>query len=469
MPSYSLYFVPLFLVLASSSLGNFPNIYVHPQTLPHDEIQKTTILRDAANFPTGNGCGERNDVALIDGRFFGSPAQCRISCTSFKSSDIDLDVKDTTCKFFQTEKGKSFSEDDKILCIPRGECIRHCGPESPGCVYSGACTSQVCFSSSLNSAPAKLERVTYAGPGSYVSVGSHRTSAENNTPQVTFELRRAEWCGSIRDIFRKFKYVRRSASECLSSDVLQDGRLEELRVNGTQCRASCEKYRDPLVEVVVFMASCGFCDTEAATDFIDSISGKVCIPRKVCERHCGPPRPGCVYTGSCRSQLCYSGIDSKKPAHISWTSDNNVRIVVDNEENATTIDPPVFSGLSVPSPSTTPPSASPKKTDAGPVMNTPSTPAQPSSSPPSPSKVPVPENVSEETSNSVGNETSPSSSESPRDSGPSVWVWAGPLMGALVGAVGAIAAAFVIRSDRYKEHPPEVTPQTDDGFPEPAE
>lgn len=166
--------------------------------------------------------------------------------------------------------------------------------------------------------------------------------------------------------------------------------------------------------MVRISTGCDFCgESEAQKWFTPGPDDKpqVCIPRETCIEMCGPEGYGCVYSGSSLTRLCFSGVDSKRPAVFTTLSDDGreSELFVDNGGEPVDADPPAFGPLGRQGNETSLPSG---EESPSPVI-TPE--ASVSSTPP----------------------VSPDSRSSK-----SFWVWLGPVIG--LGMLGSLVAAGLV-------------------------
>lgn len=351
------------------------------------------------------------------------------------------------------------------LCIPRGVCIKKCGPEKLGCAYTGSCTSQTCFKSASTGCPAELTRVTHYGPGSIVIVGDISTNGNREQVFPPFESRFLEDC--IGD-GRQFSFER-TIENCsfplvhpVDRIVVADGRIGR---GNAQCRAACETYFNKSVEIVmVWNSKCTYCKTAEADPYIDLANKDICIPRGLCRRECGSPHAGCIYSGTCRSQFCFSAIDSRQPARvlragISVQQGSDIFLAFfDNDTRVDTFDPPAFAELSI-SIDSNPNSIGPTSVPCTATVTS------------SPSPLPA---SSETTQPSLTASMQPSASSAPtlsEKSESNPWPWLGPVVAAIVtGFFGIIIALIKCYGQRHgrvtivrRSSAVKVTPEVHEG------
>lgn len=223
-----------------------------------------------------------------------------------------------------------------------------------------------------------------------------------------------------------FQFIN-SSGEC-SASPLTDARDPD--AGDRQCRTVCQDYDFSQYEVVRIFTLCNYCASlDAARWFSESSdeSKYVCIPRSTCIEQCGAAGHGCVYSGSCQTRICFSGIDAKRPAQFTRLSDDGSEseLSVDNSGALLDEDPPVFGRLgqegnatSVPRepPQTSPPSTTTFATSSS-VAEHPSTTGQ------SPATDPV------------STTTPPTTTVVKNGVDSSTWRWLGPLIGVLAGGL----------------------------------
>lgn len=372
----------------------------------------------------------------------GKLVQCRVLCDNFNHPDITVTHNFTECDYCASTEAKALyfnhkfinSLIDDIVCIPRGTCIQSCGQEKPGCVYSGTCTSQTCFKA--NGKPVTITRATFAGPGTLIQFvtadGRKVTIGENYRIVPTTVSDNGDVC---RPVSGNYTIYARDTLQCGRSGMqaIADGK-DPINTNEA-CRSVCSQYNNRDAEVISSFSTCEYCSSQAADKYktIHSVKKRICVPRSVCIENCGPELPGCIYSGTCETMHCFSGIDSKKPAVIQVRQDNgsDVEVLIDNQGPALSIDPPIFTSIQ-PTPSSTP-------TKKPTPMST-TTPKNPKTSvdvvvqPPG-SKTPKPSKEAKKTTSDKEATQSP-------DDGTSLWIWLGPVLG-LVGA-GLPAFGYVV-------------------------
>lgn len=366
----------------------------------------STSRLSASSFSRTGTCSGKTNVVLVDGRQIGANNQCRVRCTTFNKPEISVTEKSVDCNILNSDIVSPFKipfGDTFSVCIPRGVCIKQCGQEAPGCVYTGTCTSQTCFKSSVTSGPAELTRVTYYGPGSIITVGNLSTSGLRSQSLSNPE----SWHVAICKFNNTSNSFFVATESCSSVTPIGDGRVG----NKGQCRAACLKYAEEDIEVVVNWGTCGVCNPEVAGQYINTVNQTVCIPRSTCKLHCGTLVDGCLHSGICFAKICFSGIDSKKPAEIIWLSEDRIQVSVNNMGRAISYDPPAFAGL-------------PISIDSDPSSNGPSLAPTPSVSP-------------------VAGQNSSASKTPQETSKASPWPWLGPLIGTLVTGICGIVIAIV--------------------------
>lgn len=316
-------------------------------------------------------CAFSPESFISDADFDFQPAQCRSLCTpgfgetfdtlrvtrflSFCSACATFAILRSNFTFVQFPDvlfGGLLQQLEKYICIPRQTCIDTCGPELPGCVYTGSCSSQLCFSSAVSNKTAQVKRYTHRGQGTVLLIdetigpgnGTLRevVSAKDDTLDGIFN-NSIDYCPD------------RGASFPISASgdfegPLTDGRRTLLTKSG-QCRVPSTFFNFSEYEVVRVPTNCDYCDSSLAAlwisfDFFNKYT-RICIPREICIQQCGTEGYGCVYTGSCQSRICFSGIDSKLPAVFTRLSDDGTdsEISVDNSGGPVDNDPPVFGPL----------------------------------------------------------------------------------------------------------------------------
>lgn len=301
------------------------------------------------------------------------------------------------------------------LCIPRGVCIDACGPERPGCVYSGSCGALICASGANSSKSAVVKRVTHAGPGTVFAVDGASTPTKGPT-RLPGDNRTVHLCNSTMGFPQATDYC-----DPTGRTAIVDGRGK-----WGQCRAVCRRFDRQEWEMVRFVTKCRFCGRPEVGTYISRVVGKagICVPREKCVEVCGVERPGCVYTGSCLSQMCFSGINSKRPAEIVFDAEGRGKVSVNDTGPPIGTDPPVYemeAKMEFPSPS--------------PLSSSPS---------PSPSLSPPPVRTRAVTTTRVVTATqslsnSPSAPGKARTNSKSFWIWLGPSL-----AIFAILVVAVV-------------------------
>lgn len=351
-------------------------------------------------------------------------SQCRSLCEEILPTFLKASRLDANCSFCERSSSlnsSQFGDDFRHFCIPRHECIEQCGPEQDGCIYTGSCASQICFSGEDSDEPAQVLRYTHHGPGTILAVSDPSDSA-NGSILSTSDTNPSKPPPSVTeggDPCLGEDVLFRISSDCLSEEFsLSDSRQDSL--GPQQCRTVCNTFNYDSYEVVRFFLgrSCDFCDKpESASWFtnLNTSNVQVCIPRSVCIENCGAEGYGCVYSGSCRSRICFSGIDSKKPALFTTLNDEGSTnmIEIDNTGPPVDADPPIFTYLNGVEGSATavPPEGRFPATSAPPV----STPAP--DDPPSPAT---------------------------QESGTSIGVWLGPTIGGVVLLAAIVVISMVM-------------------------
>lgn len=197
--------------------------------------------------------------------------------------------------------GKCSGQDGGVVCIPRGVCIKMCGPEKPGCVYSGSCASQTCFTGKKSGRPAELTRVTHVGPGSIITVDDI-ADGEPVQPPVSTSAARSGVVSRI--IVRGLDSCSRAGGlkfhletdECdrEGTQALVDGKPGPATVgdtDGTQCRAACSFFSNENFEIVRFKTECEVCGRSDADAFFGEESKYICISAATCRERCGIEQP----------------------------------------------------------------------------------------------------------------------------------------------------------------------------------
>lgn len=227
----------------------------------------------------------------------------------------------------------------EALCIPRHVCIERCGPELPGCVYTGSCFSQICFKSAVDNTTATITRFTHHGPGTQLVVKSSESFINVAAPNTRWLSSRYDYSDDVCDGAEN-GYRVDTSGEC---SAIGDG--EE--ADHYQCRVVCGTFDMSSLEVIRLPTYCSFCNRTEASQWIHENSrGKkrICIPRQTCIEQCGLEGYGCVYTGSCESRICFSSVNSKKAALFTFRNDTGSAssILVDHAGVLVDKDPPVF-------------------------------------------------------------------------------------------------------------------------------
>lgn len=205
---------------------------------------------------------------------------------------------------------------------------RQCSVEPPGCLYSGSCASLFCFEGASSGKKVQVTRYTHRGPGTIIVVdntdgienGTLRTNDTVNPAGLSCNvLVNADYAPHNGVTYKFF-----SSFQCPSSQYP----LGDMHQNASaiaQCRVPCENFDFPPYEVLRIWGGCPFANlTEADGWFSDGPNGnpQMCIPRAQCIDRCGAEGNGCLYSGSCVSRLCISGVDSKQPAIFTSLSDD---------------------------------------------------------------------------------------------------------------------------------------------------
>lgn len=451
-------------------------VFAVPSTrVPSRLLSDDDICLDSVPFPISTVCF--GDWPIGDAHF-GDYRQCRVAC-QFSEPDEDFFqvthyATTTGCPFCETDDVKTYvtpSDSGLDICVPRGRCINECGAERPGCVYTGSCASQICLLG-LDDSPSEKKRVTHLGPGSIFRIDSV-PGEENGTLISTLDddprdMPRAIQGGNDRCPMRDVSFFVTASCSANNDGPFGDGR----EGGGGQCRSACKLFNRRGYEVVRIYHECNFCDSHDADEFFSNNTGenRICIPRERCVEECGPEGPGCAYTGSCQSQICFSGIDSKKPAEFpTFTNDGSVVVMtVDNSGQPIAIDPPVFANNAVNiQPPVSDVSSSPSSTTLpGEGSNT-SSPSPTISTPPvisaqlSAAPVPTPSGSNYTVGNApISTESSPSPvyplpAEDIREGEKATW-WVGPVIAIIGGAILAsiVLTAFLVgRSSRGTNQP----------------
>lgn len=300
----------------------------------------------------GSLCGNQ---ILHDGRSLRRSyllGQCRMACSELVEGVTNSRMLTgcTICQNASLLNLNPFIYQLGAICIPRHVCIENCGPEKPGCVYTGSCFSQNCFKSSVNNKSVNITRYTHRGPGSQFQVqlpnGTLITGTSSGYKGLSDMISDGyDVCG-VRDAsFSISTYSGRSDYSPITDACLNGGR------DHCQCRVANTDFGISDLEVVQIPTNCDFCNTAKAEKWFNEIPfgavKSICIPRQTCIDNCGPEGYGCVYTGSCRSRLCYSSIESKKPLLFSFPNETGFSSTVLMDKSGAPIDqdPPVFSSL----------------------------------------------------------------------------------------------------------------------------
>ena len=327
--------LPILLVLSS----------ILPSYALSSFLTTATDICNSISFPVSASRCRSTDV-LGDDTFYStfSNDQCRQVCSNFDDEDYRVELVQNECDLcdnVSSNYSQSYHS-KKQICIPRELCISQCGEEKPGCVYTGSCRSQICFFGSSSSKPAVFKRLTKNGPRSIITVDNSETGNPSNASATITQSQNIHYPNAIRnekDVCEKRGTAYPlSSSSCKSSNFLIDPRGSS-DFSSDQCRQACLDFNEEEYEVSVLRNTCDYCDTAEADEFEIPMGGfsAICIRRSLCIEKCGKEEPGCVYTGSCRSQICYSGIDSKKPAYFSRITHAGPRsiITVDNSISGT--------------------------------------------------------------------------------------------------------------------------------------
>lgn len=373
-------------------------------------------------------CSPVDGGLLTDARGYAQPhGQCRVLCPpapaaaagsagaqdsavvrSVRPSGCTLCQNRTAVEHFLSEQGEHLRDSAVVdLCVARGACRRACGEEPPGCVYSGSCATLVCFSvpssgatgssarASSDLEPAALVRVTLAGPGSWAGTEEAPPFVGGGPPGA---LVATDDCGSLGGRPPVAVHCPPSVSSSADDETADPGAgglvppLADARVRragaDAQCRALCAGFAAAGVEVVRVASGCFFCrDARAAAHITNGEGGPegegenwhhICVPGGVCADECGgSPPPGCVFSGTCASWLCFSDADTRRPAHVSTgEGDNGTGATVElasappDAPRADPVDPPAFAEDPPATPLPTPPSspsASPSRAEPAPA------------------------------------------------------------------------------------------------------
>jgi len=366
-----------------------------------------------------------------------------VVCSNLDAPDLVVTLLRKDCNFCESEAADLYiaeGEDHSSICIPRGVCISECGPEEPGCVYTGSCQSQICFESALSEKKAEFRRITHSGARSSFTVDhSGPDDTEPNLelfiaePGAVFQQyveSRIDRCPALAFVL-PFRRVL-----CLNPGLSPLGALQSTPFEPVvaQCRNVCASFDYTNYEVVVIPTECGFCNKEDAQEFIEEFeegSREICVPHDRCDSECGTAYPGCVYSGSCESLICYSGIDSRKAATFPTLTDSGVQttISVNNSGMPSSIDLPVFVAMGVSA--TTSPS--------GPDGD--GTPASEPSEPDSPDAADAGAGDSDDPASTSSNPevTDPV----PGNGSTSMWVWLSPLVVAVVAGILFVVLGIV--------------------------
>lgn len=440
-------FVVQLICCSLSSL--LPSYRTLPQPLPDDVCGLDVIPVQSAD------C-----VHIIDdprGTNLSRNAQCRSICEEKIPDFLDVTLQDANCSIcseLEYEKYHSMWSDFDTthVCLPRHKCIDACGPEKEGCIYTGTCISQLCFKGAHSGKSARFQRYTFAGPGTILAVddepgvekGVELITNDTNPSQFPSVVRASGDGCKTKDGLHLFHV---SYSCPLASYPVEDARQELIKDMGTQCRAVCENFNFSNYEVVIAPSVCGLCSKNDADQYFsldaNTLEKEVCIPREICIEQCGPEGYGCVYSGSCVSRICFSGINSKKPAVFTTLDDSGRKseIELDNDGAAVDADPPIFAFVDKPEGNAT------AEAPAGQFPMIQTVPTSTPSAPP--------------TSNfTTQNTPSPSSAVSASDKGVgagqrSLWFWLAPVLGATL--VLAVAVLTVMQLLRQRRHAREAT------------
>lgn len=330
---------------------------------------------------------------LSDHRYFGTlDAQCRVLCPDNVPPGVTASVTHTDCAPAVCKQLESRSvaaglfvlhsaDPDGIAvsdtCVSRAMCAQMCGDPPSGCVYSGTCGSLICFANAAGN-PVPFERLTHQGPASQLS----RNSQEK--PPVAFVsgtlLQGVDACDGlvlplvapcvIRDEGEGDEEVGGGGkSSALATRTMQ----QRSGLGGhVQCRALCEDWAQAgQFEIIRISTRCPLCASKDAATYLTPLAPdadysddfdvdedpelseeeerlSMCVPMQVCAAQCGQAAPpGCVYSGSCGSLLCFSDISSKLPASITVDDDAgmDVTVGVPPKGAPSDADPPAFATL----------------------------------------------------------------------------------------------------------------------------
>lgn len=362
-----------------------------------------------------------------------------------------------------------------MVCIPRGVCRAICGDESRGCVYSGTCQQQICFHDEYSGTAASLHLISHAGPGSVIQV------VENSKPS---EIKRigGKRINVLPDtIISGFdvclgpetKYPLSSSCSSTSASVALKSETAPTE-SDSQCRSLCRSFQDTQYEVVRRPTFCNICSESFFNKYKNSPAAYICIPLKTCRENCGEEGEGCVYSGTCASIFCFSGISSKKPATLKWDGEEGQNLImeVDNSGDPKAFDPPLFTNVTTYQPILRNRQSMPIKSTSAPIPQPTSIPSSvpgddvpsdgsimisPTSIPPThttdtPTATPVPippPIVSNDVPTSSTRPTpSPSNPSNTDEDTGSKWIWLGPilgLLGAVLASAAALGAAYIMR------------------------
>lgn len=374
---------------------------------------------------------------IDDPRFINdSHSQCRSLCQESVPSFLHAFRISANCSFCTTKEAqkynfKEFSEDH--FCIPRHRCIASCGAEPSGCLYSGSCASLFCFEGAQSRKTAQVTRFTHRGPGTIVVV-DNIDGPENGTLLTTdisnpVILANTMLLGADHSSYRGTGYKFFSSFQCPSSQYP----IGDMRQNASavaQCRVPCENFDFSPYEVLRIWDGCGFANsTEAERWFSIGLNGnpQLCIPREICIDRCGTEGFGCVYSGSCVSRHCLSGVDSKQPAIFTNLLDDGSisEVFVNNSGPVVDADPPYYKYEDSLEGNAT---AVPRE---GLFTEKPSQPNSPTPKPGS---------------------SSPSSEENKQNNSPkSKWLWLGPTVGAVFLGLVIIVVILILLFRRTKQ------------------
>lgn len=372
-------------------------------------------------------CSESPLAVVGDGGarlyFHAGSNQCRVLCVSFAIQEYRSIILPSNCTFCQTKVAynnfATLSYASNFVsyphyCIPRTICISQCGPELPGCIYSGSCASQLCFEGNTSGKKATRQLITVKGPGTVFKVDDTPGKNVNGTLISTYPGFPSDIPQSIaygEDYCSSRGLLLNTARDCFTTrKPITDALTTSSQVDA-QCRIMCFNYNRRTYGVLRRPVDCNLCNQPESDKYVMTglKNTTICIPREKCAKSCGKEPDGCVYTGSCRSMICLFGLRTKNAANLTVTNDGESS-TISVDDTGPLKDDPAFLQNALPSLSPTP-----SKNSA-----------------PSPSRFPAPNSSINPVLSSTPVPTRPTTDDSTINKGNGRIVWLGPLLGILL-------------------------------------